>query len=195
MFGKKAAKEQGKLAQQQQAQTTQLIQQAQTKSPLELQREQEQLDWTRDTTSPSFDVTKTAALNPYLSLYQNAVANRNEDMAGTGILRLGTNQQNPNTAASLNRLLDERRRESAGGALAQAFAAKDAEMRGSLMPLLGLQNSRNVAVAGISSNNSNDAWRRYLQANQSAGFLNSNLFNQIMAGARTAATMGGGGAP
>lgn len=185
MFGKNTAKQAQQQANQQQQLANQYLQQANTKSPLQLAREKESTDWINQTTSPDFDVTKVSGMSPWLSLYRAATQNRaDEQTMSSGLLRLGTNYSNPDQAAKLNRLQDDRRQEAAAGGLEQAFGLKDASERGDVMPLLGLQQSNNLALAGLSNSSAENAWTRYYNAQQNSGFLNSNLFNQLMGGAR-----------
>jgi hypothetical protein len=194
MFGKDEAKRQRKLAEQQQAQATQYMQQAAQPSPLELARQKELADWTTQTTGPGFDITKAAAMNPYLQLYNNAVAERDEsqNFAGQGLFRLGQNGANPTAVAMMDRLNGERRRERAGGALENAFRVKDAQIRGDVMPLLGLQTQRGLTLSGQASGNANNAWARAMEASQNSGFFNSAFYKAMQESARSAAMAAGG---
>jgi hypothetical protein len=191
MFGKNAAKQQGALAQAQQQQASAAVATASQPTPLQTTYEKSNLDFLNEIKAPGFDVTKSAAMNPYLSLYTNAVNNRFADRAGKGIVQLGTNTQSPDQAAAQARLYDERRQESAAGALSDAFNRRYAEASGSVVPLTSLTQNRTLGVAGLASSNANNAWARYLAQQQGSGFLNSNLFRILQQGAQNAAAAGG----
>lgn len=145
---------------------TQTFQQANTKSPLELAREKESLDWINDTTGVNgpFDIMKVRGMAPSLSAYSHSAADQQRERQGIGALRMGLNATSPEAAANLATQDNLRRDQERGGRLEQAFAAKDASMRGDVMPLLGLQNNRNMGLAGLAgsqSGNSTGLWSQF----------------------------------
>jgi hypothetical protein len=197
MFGKKAAKEQGALAKAQQAQSDRLIQQADGPTPLQKLYEQNQLDFldyengTGSYAGKPRDIADAPGMNPYLELYNNAVAQRADDTQGIGELGMA-GQTNPAMMQLIRQNRADRRRESAAGALENAYRMRSAEAHGSVLPLTQLTQSRNMGLAGLASGNANNAWQRYLDQMNKSGFFNSNLYNQLQAGARAAAAGGGG---
>ena len=129
-------------------------------------------------------------MGPDLALYNNAIANHDEDMAGTGLIRMGLNGADPNYLAQLDRLYKDRRQQRAAGALENAYRAHSARVHGYVLPSSELSQSRSLSLASLASGNASNGWTRYLDQMNKSGFFNSNLFNQYMATARTAAAAG-----
>lgn len=193
MFGKKSARQQTALANQLQGQTNQAFTNASQPNPLQTALERQNLsilNWADGTSGP-----KDASAFPDqtgMSLYNNAVQHRNQDRAGIGILRLGAGSENPDYLAMLREQQANEQQERAAGDLENYVTGRVAAARGESVPLINLTQDRQMGLASLSSGNSNNAWSRALQAQQSSGFLNSNLFNQLMGGARTAVGAYGG---
>lgn len=192
-----AKKDHGASRAQQQANAAQLqaqqaITTASQPTPLQQQLGQSDLDFLNASRSPTFDIRDpNLGLNPYLSLYDSAVANRDADKAGTGILRLGTNVQNPDIAASQERLNEERRREAAGGELENAYKLRSAEVTGSAMPLINLDTSRNLSLAGMQNQSAQNDWARYFQLRAMPTWWEQ-VRNGFAQGAGAGLSMGGG---
>lgn len=208
MFGKNAARdsrrqaeEQARRAREQQAQATQYMQTAAPPDPVEAFINAENLGFLEDSTGKSgpVDVTRMRGMAPHYGLYNAAINRQNADKQGTGLMRMGQAGSNPNLAALISQNRGDRQRQEAGGQLENAFAMKNAEVRGSIMPLLGLGQNRRMGLAGMASGNAN-AMQGFAnqsrglasQLAMSSGFFNSNLFNQMMGGAQRAATGFGG---
>lgn len=110
-----------------------------------------------------FDVTKLEPMAPYLNLWNRSRTRRDGARMGTGALRLGVANQNPEIAARISSQQEIEREQEAGGALQGAFNLKNAEMTESLMPLMSLQQSRDLSLAGMGSNNVASATDAYAQ--------------------------------
>lgn len=140
-------------------------QQAAAPKPVETEMEKEQLGWLAQTKAPDFDVTKLNALTPQLSLYNHAKAGQEGQRMGLGALRMGMGEGDGSGLSTLLASQQQAHREQdAAGQLENAFAAKDAEMRGSVMPLLGLQQNRTMGLAGLGNNasqNSTNQWASF----------------------------------
>jgi hypothetical protein len=157
--GRKEAEQQSR-ARELQAQSS--LTTAAAPTPLQSQLEQNDLDFLSTIKSPTFDIRDPKlGMNPYLSLYDSATKNRASERAGSGLLKLGTNSANPNIAANLNRLSDDRRREEAGGALANAFNQRNAEVTNSSMPLIQTAVNRNLHIADVQSGRADNSWNNY----------------------------------
>jgi hypothetical protein len=140
-------------------------QQAAAPKPVETAIENEQLGWLNQTKAPDFDVTHLNALTPQLSLYNHAKARADSQRMGIGALRMGMGEGDGSGLSSLlASQQDAHREQDAAGQLENAFAAKDADMRGSVMPLLGLQQNRTMGLAGLGNNasqNSTSQWASF----------------------------------
>jgi hypothetical protein len=185
--GRKEAEQQ---AREREIAAQQSVQTAAAPTPLQTELEKGDLDFLSAIKSPTFDIRDPKlGLNPYLSLYDSAVKSRAQDRAGTGALRLGTNTQNPNIAASQDRLNDERRRETAAGGLEQAFRLRNAEVTGSAMPLITTDVNRNLNLAGLQSGRAGDAWANYYRIRAMPTWLEQ-MRNSAVQGATMAAAGG-----
>jgi len=160
------------------------------KSPLELQREQESLDWMNQTKGPEFDVTKLNALTPQLSLYNHAKAGQEGERLGIGALRMGQMGDNSGLAALLASQQQAHREQDAAGQLENAFAAKDAEMRGSVMPLLNFQQGRSMGLASLASGNANNSTAAWANFRPAPSFWQKLLLQSAQNGAQAAQMMG-----
>lgn len=109
------------------------------------------------------DVTKMEAMAPYLDLWNRSRARRDGERMGTGALRLGAANQNPEIGARIDEANQLTREQDAAGELQNAFNMKDAEMRQSVMPLLGLQQSRDMGMAGLGVQSGQNAQSAYAQ--------------------------------
>lgn len=189
--GRKEAEQQ---ARQRELEAQQRMQQAAQPTPLQAHMEQDDLDFLSAIKSPTFDIRDPKlGLNPYLSLYDSAVKNRESERAGSGLLKLGTNAANPNIAARLNRLSDDRRREAAGGALENAFRMRNAEVTGSVMPLIQTAVNRNLSLAGMTSNRADNSWNNYWSIRKMPGAWENfvNNFERGLGQAAGSLAMGG----
>jgi hypothetical protein len=181
MFGKKQAARQTALANQLQSQANQSLQQAAKPAPLQDYLSGLNLDFLKEVHAPDFDVTASKSMSPYLSLYQNSIAAKNsDDDAGRGLFQLGSEGA---TNPYLKEYQNARRQQAAAGQLSDAFNRAYADAEGSVIPLSSLSQQRNLSVAGLANSASENAWARALQAQRSAGFLNSPLFRLLQQGA------------
>lgn len=165
-------KKQEELARQQaedRARQQALITQAAQPKPVESAVESQQLGWLNATSGKDgpIDITKLPGMGPSYGLYDSAINRQQGERMGIGALRLGAQGANGN----LSRLLQEQslneRQQQAAGQFENAYRFKDAEMRGSVLPLLGLQQSRSMGLASLASGNaanSTNAWSNFRPA-------------------------------
>jgi len=124
------------------------------------------LDWSEGKQGP-IDVTRAPGLGPSLNLYERAAAGQQGEKMGLGALRMGEQASNPNLAALLSEQAKSHREQEAAGGLERAVGMRDAEVKGSALPLLGLAQNRTMGLANLGSNNANTSQGQYL------GFLSS----------------------
>ncbi len=182
MFGKKSARNQMSLANVLQGQANQAFTNASAPDPLfEAWKKsgKDFLDWEN---SSGKSIDSAPGMSPSLSLYDNAIRDGADD-AGQGLIQMGADGvANPN----LKTLIADRRQQRAAGELEDAYNRRHAEVTGMVMPAASLDASNRLSLASMASGNANNAWARALAQSVQSGFTNSNLFNQMMGGARTA---------
>lgn len=102
-----------------------------------------------DGTSSPFDIRDSRlGLAPHLQMFDSAVNRQDDDRAGTGAIQMGLQGSNPNLTALLSEQRKGRAAQDAGGGLERAFSLRNAEVRGSALPLIGLNQSRNATTLG-----------------------------------------------
>jgi hypothetical protein len=153
--------------QQQQAltQQQQFFTQAAAPDPLTERLRASRLEWLDATEGRSgpLDVSKLKGMAPYLDLYNRGRAKREGERVGIGALQMGVQGQNPELAARIAEQRSTEREQESAGAFENAFRLKNAEMTDSVMPLIGMQTSKDMGLASLASGNSNAAQDRYLQ--------------------------------
>ena len=172
MSNKSDKEKQRRLEQQQaedRARQQQLITAAAQPSPLETAYNQERLGWLNATSGQNgpIDVTKLPGMGPSYGLYDAAANRQQGERMGIGALRLGAQGSTANLASLLQHQSTNERQQQAAGQFENAYRYKDAEMRGSIMPLLGLQQNRSMGLASLGSNNANastSAWANFRPA-------------------------------
>lgn len=143
---------------------------AATPTPLEAATNQNSLDWINATSGKSgepLDVTKLPGMGPSYGLYDAAANRQQGERMGIGALQLGAQGQNAGLGQLLREQSTNQRQQDASGQLENAYRFKDAEMRGSIMPLLGLQQNRTMGLAGMANstaNNSTGTWANFRPA-------------------------------
>lgn len=110
------------------------------------------LNWAAGEAGP-IDVTRAPGMGPYLSFYDRARAGQEKERMGTGALQMGLNASNPDIAARIAEANKLRREQEAAGGLERALVARAAEARGTAMPLLQMEASRESGLAGLASQN------------------------------------------
>jgi hypothetical protein len=181
-----------KRLEQQQAQDRQMFvqafQQAQQPRPLETRLEADSMGFLDDVEGKNgvFDITRTRGMSPYLDLYNRASAEQQGERMGIGALRLGAEGSNPNLTSLLTQQAADRRRQEAGGALERAFALRNAEARGSVLPLIGLQQSRTMGLAGMAGNQSAGSTSAWANFRPAPSFWQQALLAGIGAGGQAA---------
>jgi hypothetical protein len=158
--------------------------------PVETALETEQTNWLADTSGKNgpIDIATMRGMGPSVNLYQGAAQRQQGERMGRGLIQMGAQNTNPGLGALLRQQSDDQRQQEAAGGLEAAYRMKDAEMRGSIMPLLGLQQQRTMGLAGLTSNqsqNSTNQWTNF----RPAPSIWSNL---LMAGIQGAAGVGAG---
>lgn len=150
-------------------------------SPLETAYDKERMGWLDQTSGKEgpIDVTKLRGMGPSLGLYNSASQRQQGERMGIGALRLGAEGANPGLSQLLRQQSDDQRQQEASGGLENAYRMKDAEMRGSIMPLLGLQQNRTMGLAGMASGNSNQASERYTNFKPAPSFWQQMLMGGI----------------
>lgn len=145
------------------AQRDALIAVAAQPKPLETAYDQERLGWLNATSGKDgpIDVTKLPGMGPSYGLYDAASKRQEGQRMGIGALGFGAQNTNPGLGALLRQQSEDQRQQEAAGQLENAYRLKDAEMRGSVLPLLGLQQNRTMGLASLASGNSNQATNTY----------------------------------
>lgn len=192
-MGNRSDKEKQRRLEQQQAEDRArqqaLLASASQPTPLETAYDKERMGWLDATSGQNgpIDVTKLPGMGPSYGLY-NAAANRQQgERMGIGALRLGAQGANPNLSRLLQEQSANERQQTAAGQFENAYRFKDAEMRGSILPLLGLQQSRSMGLAGMAtgaSQNSTNAWANFRPA---PSFWQQLLLSGIGAGGQVGA--------
>lgn len=166
---KRAAEAAERRAQEQFALQRQYMETASRPDPLEERlkgQSMDWLDWSEGKQGP-IDVTRAPGFGPSLNLYQRAAAGQQGERMGIGALRMGEQASNPNLVALLAEQAKARREQEAAGGLERAVAYRDAEVKGSALPLLDLAQNRTMGLASLGSGNANTAQGQYL------GFLSN----------------------
>lgn len=117
------------------------------------------------------DVMQAPGLGPSLSIYNRAKAGQQGERQGIGALRMGLNAADPGMAANLAEQSKLRREQEASGALENAVAMKSAEVKGSSLPLINLDQSRMMGLAGMAGNQSGQSTGLWGQFRARPGFL------------------------
>lgn len=198
MGNKSDKKKQEELARQQaedRARQQALLAAAAQPKPVETAVENQQLDWINTTSGKNgpIDVTKLPGMGPSYGLYDSAVNRQQGERMGIGALRLGAQGSSPNLSRLLQEQSTNQRQQSAAGQFENAYRFKDAEMRGSVLPLLGLQQSRSMGLAGLASGNANASTNTWANFRPQPSFWQNLLMTGIGGASSAARTMYGGG--
>lgn len=197
-MGNKSDKEKQRRLEEQQRQDRErqqaLITTASQPTPLETAVDKEKLDWINATSGKAgpIDITKLPGMGPSYGLYDAAVNRQQGERMGIGALRLGSQGADSNLGRLLQEQSTNERQQSASGQFENAYRFKDAEMRGSIMPLLGMQQNRSMGLASLGSSNaanSTNAWANFRPA---PSFWQQLLMQGVYNGRQAASTMAGG---
>lgn len=174
-----------------QQQNQQLTQQIEAYKPSEYEQalNQEGVDWMKATSGGApLDITKLPGMAPYLDIYNSAAAKQKGQRMGLGLLSYGAANANPALVASLAQQDESHRRQDAAAQLNNAFALRNAEVRGTALPLINIGENRaqskigaygNIASTGANMANAGaDRWARFQVR---PGFW-ANLLNNATAG-------------
>lgn len=180
MNNKEDKQKQEQLATQQAADRALFLQsfsKAQEQSPLQKRLEEGNMDWLDwEQGKGSFagtptDVMSAPGLGPSLSIYNRAKAGQQGERQGIGALRMGLNASDPGMAANLAEQSKLRREQDASGALENAVAMKSAEVKGSSLPLINLDQQRTMGLAGMAGNQSGQSTGLWSQFRRRPGML------------------------
>lgn len=172
-MGNKSDKEKQRRLEQQQAEDrarlNALLAQAAAPKPVETAVDTQTLEWLNQTSGKNgpLDVQNLTAMKPHLSLYDTASRRQQGDRMGLGALQMGAQGSNPMLAQLLKSQQEDQRQQEAAGGLENAYRMTDASMRGSIFPMLGLQQNRSMGLAGMASGNSQastNAWSQFRPA-------------------------------
>lgn len=198
MSNKSDKEKQRRLEQQQaedRARQQQLITAAAQPKPVESALETEQLSWLNATSGKDgpIDVTKLPGMGASWGLYDQAANRQQGERMGIGALRLGAQGANPNLSRLLQEQSANERQQSAAGQFENAYRLKDAEMRGSVMPLLGLQQNRSMGLAGLASGNANASTNAWANFRPQPSFWQNLLMSGISGASQVGQGMATGG--
>jgi hypothetical protein len=134
-------------------------------SPYENALNDEGISWLNATSGKEpLDITKLPGMQPYLDIFTQAAAKQGAKRFGLGTMAFGAGAANPNLMAALQQQDESHRRQDAAQQLNQAFAVRNAEVRGSALPLIGIGENRNANKVGTAANmalNAGNNWSRF----------------------------------
>ena len=195
MFGKHAKKNYESDLRNQQQQTNQLLMQQLSKPPsaLETAKEKELTDWTTQTNSPDFDITKVSGMSPFLNLFNRAKANdlSDETPLAPGATWGGT--PNASLAEALKSQGARSREQEAAGGLQAGFAAKNASITGQQLPFMGMQQDKNLSLINALNGRSLGLYGAYGRSLEQIPFFQRWLLSATQGAAQGAAGAAGGG--
>lgn len=143
----------------------------------------EGLAWLNATSGKEpLDISALPGMQPYLDLYNTAVSKQKGQRLGLGTFQAGAASANPNMIAALAQQEEAHRRQDAGAQLNQAFALRNAEVRGSALPLIGISENRSANRFGTAANMANASAGRWSQHQVRPGFW-AGMLNNITQGA------------
>jgi hypothetical protein len=160
--------------------------------PYEQALNDEGLAWINATDGKNpLDISKLPGMAPWVDIYSTATAKQQGQRLGTGMMGYGSAMANPTMLAALAQQEEAHRRQDAGAQLSNAFAMKDAEVRGTALPLIGIGENRESAKVGTTAQMANSAAQRWASHQIRPGFW-SNLLDQMTRGMSQGATMAAG---
>ena len=167
--------------------------QAAAPKPLETALDTQSLDWLNATSGKNgpLDITSLSAMKPNLALYDAASKRQTGERMGLGALQLGAQGSNPMLSQLLRSQQDDQRQQDAAGGLENAYRLTDAQMRGSIMPLLGLQQNRTMGLAGMASNASGQSTSQWANFKPAPSFWSQLLMQGIGAAGQVGAAYAG----
>lgn len=140
-------------------------------SPYEEALNQEGIDWLNATNGETpLDITKLPGMAPYMDIYNSAVAKQAGRRMGTGLLSFGAASANPALIASLAQQEEAHRRQDAAAQVTNAFRIRNAEVRGSALPLIGIGENRAQTKLGTTANMANAGANRWASHQIRPGF-------------------------
>lgn len=126
---------------------------------------EEGVTWLKATSGKEpLDLTKLPGMQPYLDIFNTAAAKQGAQRFGLGTMAYGAANANPNMIAALQQQDESHRRQDAAAQLNQAFAIKDASIRGTALPLIGIGENRAASKAGTAAQmamNAGNNWARF----------------------------------
>lgn len=195
MFGKKAAKKANEQAASLAALAAKREEEAAKPTPLQAAEDASNLDfinWESGKSGP-VDVLSAPGLAADVDLYRAATAADEGDYGGQGLLSMGDagSAAQPGLSSLIKQNRADRRKVVAGAGLADALRSRSARAHGYVLPSSSLTQSRTMGLASLGAGRADSAQERAARLALGSGFFNSNLFNQLMGGAQTAARVWG----
>lgn len=196
MSNKSDKKKQAVLEQQQaedRRRMNELLAAATAPKPVETALEKEQLGWMNQTSGKEgpLDITSLRGLKPSLALYNSASQRQQGDRQGTGLFQMGAQGSNPMLAQLLKQQSEDQRQQDAAGGLENAYRLTDAQMRGSMLPLLGMQQNRSMGLASLGTNAAGNSTAQWANFRPAPSFWQQLLMQGIQTGGQVAGAMAG----
>jgi len=140
------------------------------------------MDWMAATSGDKpLDITKLPGMAPYLDVYNTAAAKQKGQRMGLGLLSYGAANANPALVANLAQQDQSHRQQDAAAQLNNAFAVRNAEVRGTALPLINIAENRQQAKLDTTANMANAGADRWSRFQVRPGFW-ANLLNNATAG-------------
>lgn len=118
-------------------------------SPYEQALNTEGVNWMNATSGPGVpNVASLPGMAPYIDIYNTAIAKQKGRKFGLGSMNFGASQASPNMLAALGAQEEAHRRQDAGQQIQNAYAVRNAEVRGTALPLIGIGESREAGKVG-----------------------------------------------
>lgn len=138
------------------------------------------MDWISATSGKEpLDITKLPGMQPYLDVFQTAAAKQGAQRFGLGTMAFGAANANPNLMGALAQQDEAHRKQDAAAQLNQAFAIRNAEVRGSALPLIGIGENRAQSKLGTTANMANAGANRWAQFQPRDSFWGSLLKDTV----------------
>jgi hypothetical protein len=160
------------------------------------------LDLTEGKSGP-IDFSKSPELGVALGNYEAAKNAQGQERMGLGALQMGSQGSNPGLAQLLKQQSQDHLQQDAAGQLQDAVKMKDAEVRGSLLPLADFSQNRRMGIASLQTGresaafgnqqNATNAYSQFLTRPQPQSFWKSLLLSGIGGASQIAGGMASGG--
>jgi hypothetical protein len=168
--GKKEAERQ---ARQREAELSERLAAAEKPTPVQSFLDQENLDFLEASSGRRgpLDVLAMPGMSPYAAQFaaESAEEQAGQERMGEGLVTMGSAGADPNLSALVRQNRADRRRQTAGANLARNYAAKNAEVRNSVLPLMSLTQNRNLSLASLATQRAESATERDMRRRMQPG--------------------------